>query len=207
MSDQQPEPSPTDSAAGTHRAVLEAFETFAKNEYPRLQIFLIRCGASPEDSDDAAQDAFLDAWKLVAYSPSRWIAIREPCLWVRRVALRALARPRGQNRRQLRTIPLDPDHGGHDQAGHDWAEQVILEADVRAALHCLPETQRHAMAYRMDGFKYAVVAAELGVTEQRARDLIKQARSVLKHALRHHIDEKKDTSDHLGIRSQRRSDD
>ncbi|WP_176993663.1 RNA polymerase sigma factor [Nonomuraea jiangxiensis] len=207
MSDQHSERSPINSAAGTHRAVREAFVSFTENEYPRLKVFLMRYGASHEDSDDAAQEAFLEAWRLLTNRPSQWISIREPGAWIRTVATRALTRPRGQNRRQIPTIPFGSDPTDHDQMGHDWAEQVALESDVRAALHALPPDQRLAMAYRMDDFKYAIIAEQMGLTEQQARDLIKKARATMKKILGSHLNENKETSDHLRLRRYSRADD
>jgi RNA polymerase sigma-70 factor (ECF subfamily) len=207
MSDQHSEPPLINSAAGTHRAVREAFVSFAEKELPRLKMFLMRCGASHEDSDDAAQDAFLEAWRLLINRPSQWISIREPGAWIRTVATRALARPRGQNRRQIPTIPFDSDRAGLDQSGHDWAQQVALELDVRAALQALPPDQRLAMAYRMDEFEYAIIAEQLGLTEQQARDVIKKARASLKRILHNRLDKKKETSDRLRSRRSNRADD
>ncbi|MGR6916709.1 RNA polymerase sigma factor [[Actinomadura] parvosata] len=178
-----------------------------ERKYARLKMFLMRYGASHEDSEDAAQEAFHDAWRLLINRPFQWMSIREPEAWVRAVATRALARPRGQKRRQVPTIPFDSDHAIHDRVGQDWADQVALESDVRAALRALPPDQRLAMAYRMDEFGYAVIAEQLGTTEQQARDLIKKARASLKKVLRYHLNERKETSDRLGPRRFSSADD
>ncbi|WP_084965496.1 sigma-70 family RNA polymerase sigma factor [Thermoactinospora rubra] len=192
MSDQPPEPPILSPAASTHRAVRAAFVSFAEHEYHSLKVFLLRCGASHEDSEDAAQEAFIDAWRLLINHPSRWIAVREPRAWIRTVALRALARPRGQRRRQILTIPLDLDQPGHDRVSSDWTEQVALESDVRAALQALPWDQRLAMAYRLDDFTHAAIADQLGMTEQQVRDLVKRARAALKIYLQIHSFGEKD---------------
>ncbi|NJP88942.1 sigma-70 family RNA polymerase sigma factor [Nonomuraea sp. FMUSA5-5] len=84
---------------------------------------------------------------------------------------------------------------------------MALESDVRAALRALPPDQRLAMAYRMDEFSYAVIAEQLGMTEQQARDLVKKARTSLKRTLPYHLNERKETSDRLGPRRFSSADD
>ncbi|GAA4038878.1 hypothetical protein GCM10022248_00910 [Nonomuraea soli] len=173
----------TTTAAGTHESVRAAFISFMESESARLIRFLMYNGASLEDSKDAVQDAFLDTWKLLITQPAAWITIEDPRLWIRQVARRALARPRGQRRTQAPTVPLTTGLPGHDRAVEDEIEQAVVTSDLCAALRRVPPDQRLAMAYYLEDLTHPVIAEQLGITEQQSRDLIKRARTALRVAL------------------------
>ncbi|MBA2890063.1 RNA polymerase sigma factor [Nonomuraea soli] len=160
-----------------------AFISFMESESARLIRFLMYNGASLEDSKDAVQDAFLDTWKLLITQPAAWITIEDPRLWIRQVARRALARPRGQRRTQAPTVPLTTGLPGHDRAVEDEIEQAVVTSDLCAALRRVPPDQRLAMAYYLEDLTHPVIAEQLGITEQQSRDLIKRARTALRVAL------------------------
>ena len=62
--------------------------------------------ASLHDAEDAAQEAFADAWVQMGRD-GKWADVAEPRGWIRRVALRKYQRPPGR-RPRLQTVPVAP---------------------------------------------------------------------------------------------------
>jgi RNA polymerase sigma factor (sigma-70 family) len=159
----------------------EAFLDFLQQEYRLVAAFLMICGAMRQDAEDAAQEAFLDAWRL-ANRPGGWETIDAPRGWIRKVALRKYYRLQKEgslSRRIVKElteiIPIDPapDHG----------ELTVQTEFVRAVIRELDPDTRIVMAYQIDGFRPAEIARQLGVDSQRIRDLIKKGRKDLKARL------------------------
>lgn len=159
----------------------EAFLDFHQHEYLNVVAFLMINGAVRQDAEDAAQEAFLDAWQL-ANRPGGWETIDTPRGWIRKVALRKYYRlqKEGSLKRRIVTelteiIPIDkaPDHG----------ELAVQTEFVRAVIRELDPDTRIVMAYHIDGFRPAEIARQLSVDAQRIRDLIKKGRKVLKARL------------------------
>jgi RNA polymerase sigma factor (sigma-70 family) len=159
----------------------EAFLDFHQQEYLNVVAFLMITGAVRQDAEDAAQEAFLDAWRL-ANRPGGWETIDTPRGWIRKVALRKYNRlqKEGSLKRRIVTelteiIPIDhtPDHG----------ELTVQTEFVRAVIRELDPDTRIVMAYHIDGFRPAEIARQLSVDSQRIRDLIKKGRKDLKARL------------------------
>jgi RNA polymerase sigma-70 factor (ECF subfamily) len=132
---------------------------------------------SPDDAEDAAQDAMARAW---AYR-SRCSTPTRPDAWVaqiaRREALRRLAR-----RRRVRSaeVWLDPDER------EDWAPSpdglpTASELDMRRAVRLLRPDDRKVVGLRyfLD-LTQPEVAATLGVPEGTAKVLLHRARRRLR---------------------------
>ena len=60
--------------------------------------FVMKNGASLDDAQDAAQEAFTASWQLMHTRPDTWLAITSKPAWIRTVALRAYRRPPGPRR-------------------------------------------------------------------------------------------------------------
>src|SRR5437763_429822 len=100
------------------------------NERLPLVGFLMRVGASEQDAFDAAQDAFVEAYRC-------WERLTNPRAWLRTVALRHLPR--------RSEVPLDEQHDVPD-----YRPDALRIADetrsVLDALRRLPMAQRQVMA-------------------------------------------------------------
>ncbi len=150
-----------------------------EQEYRPVVAFLMTCGAVIQDAEDAAQEAFLDLWRLTQ-RPGGWEGIETPRGWIRRVALRKYYR--FQKEGGLRVVmdltdayPLD----GRD----DHSELTVQTEFVRATLRELDADTRIVMAFLIDGFKSAEIARLVGTTDQKVRDLIKKGRKALRTEL------------------------
>jgi RNA polymerase sigma factor (sigma-70 family) len=153
---------------------------FYDREYSLVVRFVMRCGASLQAAEDAVQDAFVDAWTLTARADA-WMAITDPRGWIRRVALRKYRRPPGKHRRPA-AVPVSdfPEMAQPGQSHTDLTNETLL---VTAALRRLEPESQAAMAFHLDGFTGPQIASQLGITDQKARDLLKAARRVLAREL------------------------
>lgn len=144
--------------------------------------FVMKSGpASLEDARDAAHEAFLESWRLMTTRPGDWAAIRDPRAWLRTVALRRFRRPPGpRNRLILDTCADLPDAPAPSLDPGELTAQAQM---VLAELRQLDFEAREVMAYLTDGFTAAAIGEAMGITEQRARNVIRRARVHLKRRL------------------------
>lgn len=153
---------------------------FYDDHFYRVVRFLMLSGASRPDAEDAAHDAFTDSYNLAVGSPDRWQAITCKAAWIRTVAQRRHRRPPGPRQRPLTTRDEIPDLPAPAPGPEDLTIQAQL---VLRALQALDEEARAVIAFGIDGIPAADIARELGITQQRVRDVRKKARAVLKRQL------------------------
>jgi RNA polymerase sigma factor (sigma-70 family) len=155
--------------------------SFYDSQYHLVVRFVMNNGASLYEAEDAASEAFTEAWRTMETKPGSWHSITSKQAWIRTVALRRYWRPPGPRTRPLigaaAEVPdlpsLGPDIG-------DLAAQAQM---VLQALRSLDEDARAVMAFRVDDFTTAEIADALDLTEQRVRDIEKRARRDLKRYL------------------------
>jgi RNA polymerase sigma factor (sigma-70 family) len=165
-------------ALGTARmaAMRADFIEFYDDEYLGVVRFLIRCGASPPAAEDAAQEAFVEAWARIAPSDT-WADIASPRAWIRTVAHRRYRRPAGPRRTPpAEPVPDVPETACPGMSHADLTDETLLVLDALRSLR--PDAQA-VMAFHLDGFTGPEIAAQLGMSAQQERDLLKQARKVL----------------------------
>jgi len=141
-------------------------------EMPGLVWFVMSQGASAEAAADAAQSAFTDAFPV-------WPTIQHPKAWLRRVAQRAYYRHTAAREALVDSLPEHP-------APLPTPAVVELHAEARsvlAALAALPAKQRQVMAWSVDGYSPAEIAAQLGADPVAVRQNLTKARKNLKQLL------------------------
>jgi RNA polymerase sigma factor (sigma-70 family) len=188
--DRRPEPAARSVSAASRRVpasvslvqVRTEWTAFYDANYNRVVRFMIHAlGASFDDAQDAAQEAFTESWKLMSRDPGGWRAIENKEAWIRTIALRRHARPPGARRRPLtargRGIPDWP------APGPDHSELTAQAQAVLQALRCLDDESRAVMAFSLDHFTTADIAGALNITPQRVRDVKKKARATLRRRL------------------------
>ena len=133
----------------------------------------------PDDADDAAQDAFLAAWRgLGRVDPRRPFAP-----WLLRVAVNA-ALDRTRRRTVRRTEPLDDTAPGEGSLPDRETERSLMRERLSEALDDLPPRQRAAVVlFEVEGFAHAEIAAILGVPEGTVRSDVHHARRRLRATL------------------------
>ena len=133
----------------------------------------------PEDADDAAQEAFLTAWrKLEQYDPKRPFGP-----WILRIVANA-ARDIRRARRVRETQPIAPGLAGTEASPAEETERSLLRAQLDTALASLPERQRLAVVmFDVEGYPHADIAEILGVPDGTVRSLVFHGRRALRKAL------------------------
>jgi DNA-directed RNA polymerase specialized sigma24 family protein len=143
--------------------------------------FVMLDGASLEEAQDAAHEAFTESWTLMATDPAKWLAITNQPAWIRTVALRKYRRPPGPRIRPLLAAGAEIPDLPCPRPGP--GETTVETQLVLQALRNIDEEARAVMAFGLDDFTTAEIAGALGITEQRVRDVRKKARAALKRAL------------------------
>ncbi|MGW6460868.1 RNA polymerase sigma factor [Streptomyces sp. NPDC055078] len=149
-------------------------ESLHQAEYPGLVRFLLLSGASWNEAQDAAQDAFTQMCR-----PDTRVTY--PKAWLRTVAWRSWLR------QQVR--PEDPCAEVPDVRSPHWqtpahaAELGTEERTVIEHLLRLPAKQRAALAWNLDGFTAQESAEAMGITPEAVRQNLARARSALKALL------------------------
>jgi DNA-directed RNA polymerase specialized sigma24 family protein len=155
------------------------FIDFYDREYRRVVVFLMSNGAVRQAAEDAAQEAFTDAWALTG--SGKWPQVTNPPAWIRAVALRKYRRPAGPRVRPM-TVPV-PGFADTADPGDGLAELTAGTLAVHRALRDLPAGPRAALAFQLDGFTGPETAEQLGITAQQVRDWRKKARKILSRKL------------------------
>jgi RNA polymerase sigma-70 factor (ECF subfamily) len=132
-----------------------------------------------EDADDAAQEAFLLAWRHIGrYDPARPFTP-----WLMRIVLNAAADLR--RKRKVRTTEQIPASALSPEASpEEETDRTFFRAHLKEALARLPERQRVAVVlFDSEGYGHADIAAMLGVPEGTVRSDVFHARRALREAL------------------------
>jgi RNA polymerase sigma factor (sigma-70 family) len=160
----------------------DKFLDFYEHAKPLVERFLTLSGASREDAQDAAQEAFTEGWLLVRRGKWTQQEVENPAAWIRQVAYRRYRRPPG-SRRRIASVPAAP-HDLPDHVSADHAEPTVQALTVLGALDQLADAEARAViALDIDDMPGPQIAQILGVDEQRVRDLRKKARNHLKRYL------------------------
>ena len=177
-----PDTSEPASAPGSLVETRTEWINFYDTHYHRvIRFVMLHSGASLEDAQDAAHEAFTESWEMMATDPARWRAITNQSAWIRTVAVRRHRRPPGPRIRSHMSADAEiPDLPCPDPGPGEMTAQTQT---VLLALSNLDAESRTVMAFYLDDFTVADIASALGVTEQRVRDMQKRARATLKRAL------------------------
>ena len=158
-----------------------AWIDFYDAHYHRVVRFVMQDGACLDDAQDAAQEAFVESWALLSSDSARWVAITNKMAWIRVVALRKYRRPPGPRTRPR--LAGDAEIPDLPNLGPDPGELTVQTQMILQSLRNLDKEARAVMAFDLDDFPTADIAAALEITEQRVRDVKKKARAALKLAL------------------------
>ncbi|HEY0829837.1 MAG TPA: sigma-70 family RNA polymerase sigma factor [Candidatus Dormibacteraeota bacterium] len=170
----------------------EDFDRLYQTAYPRVYRTLTAILGDPEEAEDCAQDAFVQAfgaWR-------RWRPDAPAEAWVHRIAVnRAISYRR---RAKLRTLPEILRRLGRPALSPDPAEAAI-RPDLLSALRRLPPKLAAAIVLRhYHGYNNREIAAALAVSERTIGTRLRQAGERLRAEL--------DPSFSLGARSAFSSD-
>ncbi|MEU8138193.1 RNA polymerase sigma factor [Streptodolium elevatio] len=159
-----------------HRRSPEAVEEycrFYRQEFTALCRFLYRRGADFDDVRDIAQEAMQDLWL-------QWDAIYAPRSWIRVVASRKWCATRSTAWRVTTSLPEIASGDHIDERACAAFGLSDEEAHVLHVLRTLPSRQAQVLAWTLDGYTPAEIAARISSTAGAVRKALFDARSTLK---------------------------
>lgn len=161
--------------------VREDFLELCEQQHAQVVAFMMRCGATLADAQDATQEAFCAAWSELTTHPERWQSVDKPAGWIRDVAIKRWKRPPGLRRRVPESLVGElPDR---PNASAEVGELTVLTITVQHVLANIDEIARFVWAYHRDGFSNVEIAQWLDTDAQKVTDMLKKTRSVLRSAL------------------------
>ncbi|MFE8963018.1 RNA polymerase sigma factor [Streptomyces iakyrus] len=150
------------------------FDSFFRQEYPRIVLQLATEGLELQAAKDATQEAMVQAY-------ANWEEILIPKAWVRKVAQRIAWRT--SHRNEMRRQKEEKDNSANRRSREPGPEEraTISEEyqEVLRTLQSLTSTQRYVMALLFDGYTTREVAQKMGVSGATVRSHIRHARQRL----------------------------
>jgi RNA polymerase sigma-70 factor, ECF subfamily len=161
-----------------------AFGHLVREYQDRLVNALLYVCGSPDEAEDVAQEAFVQAYvKLATFAGDSAFYT-----WLYRIAMNA-AISRRRRRRDTESVEENREHSGREPAdGGEQAEERLLREEravlVRRALGRLSDEHRAILVLReVDGCDYDQIAAVLEVPVGTVRSRLHRARLQLKEQL------------------------
>lgn len=162
-----------------------AFGDLVRLHEKKVNHLALRLCGSPEDAADAAQEAFLSAWKGL---PS-FRGEADFSTWLYRLTCNASIDVLRREKRQRETVSLDgpapvPDLPDGAPSPQEQAERRELRRAVEEGLMQLGDTHRQALVLReMQELSYEEIAAVMEVDLGTVKSRISRARAALRKIL------------------------
>ena len=169
----------------------DAFGQLMLQNEKRIFNLTRRLAGNPEDGEELAQEAFLNAWRGL----SKFQGDSSFATWVYRLASNAcIDFLRKEKRRQSisMTVSLDDDEEGRRQTElpdqGPTPERALEQKEIRQAidqgLSCLSDQHRQVLVMReLSGLSYTEIAGLLGLEEGTVKSRIARARTALRNQL------------------------
>lgn len=177
------------------RGDLAAFEQLVERYRQPIHNFIQRTLQDPTESEDVAQQTFVQAWKAAA----RYQATARFSTWLftiaRNLCLNELRR-RGRHPAESIDAPIESESGpvarDYEDRRHPGLEEQVLLGElsqrIEEALAALPENQRSAiLLFREQDLAYEDIARILGVSLSATKSLIHRGRETLKARLKPYL--------------------
>lgn len=157
---------------------LDAFELLVARHRDRVFRVALRLLGDPHDAEDAAQEAFVDAWRALP----RFRQDSSFVTWLHKIVVnRCLQR---QRRRRSVSLPLDSEVPGGVRPD-EVVEDRMQAAALRGAIAALPVDLRLPLVLvEFGSFSYEETATILAVNPATVRGRIYRARKGLVEAMR-----------------------
>ena len=163
----------------------DAFAALVRRYEDKVYGLALRVLDSPEDAADAAQEAFLSAWRgLPAFRGEAGFST-----WLYRLTMNAAVDSLRRNRRQRGQLSLDdgeraPDLADGGPGPQERAEHAELREAVAAGLTQLSDDHRQVLVLReVRGLRYEEIAQVLALDLGTVKSRIARARTALRKIL------------------------
>jgi RNA polymerase sigma-70 factor (ECF subfamily) len=141
--------------------------------------YLLTLGLHPPQAQEAAQEVFLRLYTTMR----KGVEIENPRAWIFRVAhnfgLKVRARPEAHPR-------YDPGISGEIVSQQPDIESALIERErmrrFHRAVEALSEQQKRCLFLRLEGLRYAEIAAALGISASAVGEFLRRAVSRLRKA-------------------------
>jgi RNA polymerase sigma-70 factor (ECF subfamily) len=174
--------------AAAQRGDVEALTALVYGSYPHVQRFAHTLCATPQDAEDAAQEALIILYRKIGMLRASGALAS----WMFRIVRNECLR---RTRAVLRLGPADePGPGTSGRSGASGGttrsaeEDVLLRLEaerVAAAVAALPDDQRQVLVMRdIQGLPGRTVADRLGLSTAAMKSRLHRARSAVREALR-----------------------
>jgi RNA polymerase sigma-70 factor (ECF subfamily) len=159
----------TDDLGLAHRLAVDLdshFEGLVRAFQDRLYGFALRLTANPQDAEEAAQDAFVRAYRALQRYPSERIAELRLRPWLYQITLNVVRNRVRRPHLAVETMDAPTADGLPDHAADQQPETAALgaerQAELARALAALPERYASAVILRhVQGLSYAEAAQVL----------------------------------------------
>jgi RNA polymerase sigma factor (sigma-70 family) len=155
---------------------VESIAVLVSGSYPHVQRFARSLCASPEDAEDAAQEALIILYRKIGMLRASGALAS----WMFRIV-------RNECLRRLRTMlrNYEPVPGTVIQSVEDEVLQRLEAERVAAAIAALPSDQRRVLIMRdVQGYSGRMVADALGLSTAAMKSRLHRARAAVHHTLR-----------------------
>lgn len=177
--------------AGLRAGDAKAYEQLVREHAPRMLAVARRFLRSPDDAEDAVQEAFLSAFRAL----DRFQGQSRLGTWLHRITVNAaLMKLRSRRRKPEESLeelsPRFQEDGHYEVLPRRWkdADRVLadkeLRAGVREGIDRLPETYRNVLLLRdIEELDTAETADVLGISENAVKTRLHRARVALREVL------------------------
>ncbi|MCF2526198.1 RNA polymerase sigma factor [Yinghuangia soli] len=168
--------------AAAQRGEVEALTALVHGSYPHVRRFANTLCATPQDAEDAAQEALIILYRKIGMLRASGALAS----WMFRIVRHECLR---RTRALMHRAPA-PDEALEDfgDSARSAEEDVLLRLEaerVAAAVAALPADQRHVLVMRdIQGLPGRTVAARLGLSTAAMKSRLHRARSAVREALR-----------------------
>ncbi len=148
------------------------FDSLFQEHWDRVCRVLYRLLGDWDEAQDLAMESFLQLY----HHPQEMLA--NPGGWLYRVSTRlGLNALRARKRRAYYEAQAGREYPAHDPGANpeQGAESAQLQAQVRAALQCMPPRSSRLLLLRYSGFSYGEIAAILGLSPASIGSLLARA--------------------------------
>jgi RNA polymerase sigma-70 factor (ECF subfamily) len=164
----------------------DAFESLFTAEYPRVRSIAARTGLDAHESEDVAQEVFVQFHRRHrADAPYAAAWVRTAAVHLALNAIRTRRRRTNREERGAFASVSAFDSATVSSNPHTSVEDAERRREVRAVMQRLPERHATVLALRYSGMSYAEIATSIGVPASHVGSILRRAELAFKKEFDH----------------------